>query len=48
MSFLEVAGRCVVKELGAVLRGRKLGWFGYVVRRNKAEILGKTPLIEVP
>ena len=48
VSSLEVAGRCEVRELGAVLRGRRLGWFGHVVRRDEAEILGKTQLIEVP
>ena len=42
VSSLEVAGRCVVRELGAVLRGRRLGWFGQVVRRDEAEIFGKT------
>ena len=48
MSSLEVAGRCGVRKLGALLRGRRLGWFGHVVSRDKAEILGKTQLIEVP
>ena len=35
-------------ELGAVLRGRRLGWFRHVVRRDELEILGKTQLIELP
>ena len=47
MSNLEVAERCGVKELGAVLRGRSLGWFGHGVRRDEAKILGKTQLIDV-
>ena len=37
-----------MRELGAVLRGRRLGWFGHVVKRDEAEILGETQLIEVP
>ena len=36
-----------MRELGAVLRGGRLGWFGHVVMRDEAEILGKTQLIEV-
>ena len=47
VSSLEVAGRCGVRELGAVLRGRMLGWFGHAVRRDEAEILRRTQLIEV-
>ena len=31
-----------VRELGDMLRVRRLGWFGHVVRREKTEILGKT------
>ena len=31
-----------MRELGDVLRVRKLGWFGHVVRREEREILGKT------
>ena len=42
VSSLEVAGRCGVRVFGAVLRGRRLGWFGHVVRRDEAEILGRT------
>ena len=38
---LGVVGRCGVRELGAVLRGRRLGWFGHVVRRDEIEILGE-------
>ena len=38
----EVARRCGVRELGDVLRVRRLGWFGHVVRREETEILGKT------
>ena len=48
VSSFEVVGRCGVKEFGAVLRGRRLGWFGHVVRRDEAEILGKTQLIGLP
>ena len=48
VSSLEVAGRCVVRELGALLRGRRRRWFGHVVRRDEAEILGKTHHIEEP
>ena len=35
-SSLDVAGRCGVRELGAVLRGTRFAWFGYVVRRDEA------------
>ena len=38
----DVARRCGVRELGDVLRVRRLGWFGHVVRRGETEILGKT------
>ena len=38
----EVARRCGVRELWDVLRVRRLGWFGHVVRRGETEILGKT------
>ena len=38
----EVAMRCGVREFGDVLRVRRLGWFGHVVRRKETEILGKT------
>ena len=31
-----------MRELGDVLRVRRLGWFGHVVRRGETEILGKT------
>ena len=48
VSSLEVAGSCAVRELGAVLRGRRLGWFGHVERRDETKVLGKTQLIEVP
>ena len=37
-----------MRELGAVIRGRRLGWFVHVVKRDETEILGKTRLIEVP
>ena len=39
---VEVARRCGVRELGDVLRVRRLGWFRNVVRREETEILGKT------
>ena len=42
MRSAEVASRCGVRELGDVLRVRKLGWFGHVVKREETEILGKT------
>ena len=45
VSSSEVA-RCGVRELGAVLLGRRLGWFGHVVRRDEAKILGKTQLMK--
>ena len=35
------------RELGAVLRGGRLRWFGHVVRGDESEILGKTQHIEV-
>ena len=47
VSSLEVAGRCGMREMSAVLRGRRLGWFGHVVRRGDSEIFGNTQLIEV-
>ena len=34
-------------ESGAVLRGRLLGWFMHMVRKDEVDILGKTLLIEV-
>ena len=42
MRSAEVARRCGVRELGDVLRLRRLGWFGHVVRREETKILGKT------
>ena len=44
----EVARRCGVRELVDVLRVRRLGWFGHVVRREETEILGKTQHVVVP
>ena len=44
----ELARRCGVKELGEVLRVRRLGWFGHVVRRGETEILGKTQRVVAP
>ena len=44
----EAARRCGVKELGNVLRVRRLGWFGHVVRREETEILGKTQHVVAP
>ena len=44
----EVARRCGVRKLGDVLRMRRLGWFGHVVRREETEILGKTQHVVVP
>ena len=44
----EVARRCGVRELGDVLRMRRLGWFGHVVRREETEILRKTQSDVVP
>ena len=43
----EVARRCGVRELGDVLRVRRLGWLGHVVRREM-EILGKTQHVVAP
>ena len=37
-----------MRELGDVLRVRRLGWFGHVVRREETEILGKTQHVVVP
>ena len=34
LSSAEVARRCGVRELGDVLRVRRLGWFGHVVRKR--------------
>ena len=44
----EVARRCGVRELADVLRLRRLGWFGHVVRRGETEILGKTLRVVAP
>ena len=44
---VEVA-RCGVRELGDVLRVRRLGWFGHVVRREETEIFGKTQHVVAP
>ena len=44
----EVARRCGVRELGDVLRVRRLGWFEHVVRREKMEILVKTQYVVAP
>ena len=44
----EVARRCGVRELGDVLRVRRLGWFGHVVRREETEIFGKTQHVVAP
>ena len=44
---VEVA-RCGVRELDDVLRVRRLGWFGNVVRREETEILGNTQKVVVP
>ena len=48
MRSAEVARRRGVRELGDVLRVRRLGWFGHVVRREETEILGKTQHVVVP
>ena len=37
-----------MRELGDVLRVRRLGWFGHVVRREEMEILGKTQHVVAP
>ena len=37
-----------MRELGDVLRVRRLGWFGHVVRREETEILGKTQHVVAP
>lgn len=37
-----------MKELGEVLRLRRLRWFGHVVRRDETEILRKSRIFEVP
>ena len=44
----EVARRCGVRELGDVLRVRRLGWFGQVVRRGETEFLGKNQSVVAP
>ena len=44
----EVARRCGVRELGDVLRVRRLGWLGHVVRREETKILGKTQHVVAP
>ena len=44
----EVARRCGVRKLGDVLRVRRLGWFGHVVRREETEIFGKTQRVMAP
>ena len=44
----EVARRYGVGELGDVLRVRRLGWFGHVVRRVEMGILGKTQHVVAP
>ena len=43
-----MAKRCGVRKLGDVLRVRRLGWFGHVVRREETEILGKTQRVVAP
>ena len=48
MRSVEVARRCRVRELGEVLRVRRLGWFGHVVRRGETKILGKTQRVVAP
>ena len=48
MRSAEVARRCGVRELGDVLRVRRLGCFGHVVRREETEILGKTQHVVAP
>ena len=45
---VEVARRCGVRELGDVLRVRRLWWFGHAVRREETEILGKTQHVVAP
>ena len=37
-----------MRELGDVLRVRRLEWFGHVVRREEAKILGKTQHVVAP
>ena len=44
----EVARRRGMRELGGLLRVRRLGWFGHVVRREETEILGKTQHVVAP
>ena len=48
MRSVEVERRCGVRELGDVLRVRRLGWFGHVVRREETEILGRTQHVVAP
>ena len=48
MRSVEVARRCGVRELGDVLRVRRLGWFGHVVRKEETDILGKTQHVVAP
>ena len=48
MRSVEVARRCGVRELGDVLRVRRLGWFGHALRREETEILGKTQHVVAP
>ena len=40
--------RCGVRELGDVLRVRRLRWFRHVVRREEMKILGKTQHVVSP
>ena len=37
-----------MRELSDVLRVRRLGWFGHVVRREETGILGKTQHVVAP
>lgn len=47
-SSFEVVSRCGMRELGVLMRLRRLRWFGHMERRDETEILWKTQRSEVP
>ena len=47
VSSREVAESCGVKELGILLRERRLRWYGHVVRRGEGEPLRRVREVEV-
>ena len=44
----EVASRCGVEEVAALMRRGRLRWFGHVLRRNGAGLLGEVMELNVP